>query len=414
MHDILDLDSCSFIVKTMDEPIPSDGVNHAKSFLVFIDMGTALSAELPDEREKYIRKLSAMVGERDQLTLWWFRGMGLCGEFCTEELITDPERDVRRLIEKFVVEEQFKAPPVALHLMQGAAASLGRNAVRSNRNLVGYAFINGFAHDSIYGQMAQVLPALVPYAYYFFVGEYGPGDEPSQAFEVFSYYLGSLCIYARDQFEEQVTFEETIKKVAGFKVPMAHVRGANPPEEYGMLFSAVGGQPLVSVVDDDEQVLLPVGCSEFGYFSNTETPEQRPYFPQDKHSPLLWLGLAYATALDSDLDTIGMLEQIGDVYLLNMHLLGDETGDFNRYEQACIEAAFSENCRFRQGMISTVHNRSKLSDEDKEGLTAQMQNFVREEIADQESGGSFFTNHRAAVLGFLFVAFAGALIFALS
>lgn len=412
MPKILNLDTCAFIAREFPG-VPKTGSARERSYVVVLDMATNLASELAETREKLTRKLSAMLVEGDWLTLWWVRGIGLSGEFCSEFKITNPQEDVHKLLEQYMTDASLQVPGLAPAQMHGAASSLIRNAEKADRSLIGYLFVDGFCMPSAYAELDKVLPLLNDGLSFFFVGEYACNESGiSDVFDVVSGAVGNRCVYARDQLDEQTSFEEAIRSVAGFSFSNVALKEMSPPEEFGFVVYLVGQQPMVSYCDDEDRVRIPAGVTEFAYFSETETVDEVPYYPQMEHPALLWVALAYAQSMDEDLDVRTMLEEIGDAFLLNMHFLGEETGDYYRYELACLEAAFNPNCRYRQGMLVETHARNQLSAPEVEAQLSQWKEAATEVLGELERRQNAIRLVKPWMAAILAIAFVGAAIFA--
>lgn len=360
---VTNLNSAALAIKDF-EGVPKEGEPLKASYVVILDMATVLAGELAATRAKYARKLTALVRPGDKLTLWFSRGENIYGEFCAEELITEPSTQVADLIDRYMVEENFRGGSEPLEDMAGAAASLVRNARKEKRSLLGYTFIDGFAHTTVFLGMACIAQFLTQDCDHFFVGEYSTGEEISEAWLTFIEAVGLRCVYSRDLLDTDTSFETAIASIAGYSPRLVSMKDVMPEDEYGFLTFLVGDRVMAVAVDDEDVALLPAGTKQFGYFSDELTPQELDFYPQLDHSPLFWATLALSPALDEDLDFMEMLLALGDVHLLNMFSMGIEGGDLHRYELACMEAAFNPNCRYKQGMSAEVAMRARQSPED--------------------------------------------------
>lgn len=353
MTTTINFKDCTLAIRDF-EGVQRDNDNIPVNYLVMMDLATPLASELEHLRARWARKLVALLRPNDRLSIWWFTSNELYGSFLHNQEILDPTKEVPDYLEKFLTFENLKAEPTSLGELVAKVNHLYVEASGRKQALVGYTDVEGFMLESAATGLFTLLANTGRFLRAMYLCEYSCGDETSSLFIAGSNLLGRKFFFGKNQFEEQTSFESAVREIAGEKMAEINISRAYPPENYGFVTFLYERQPFFTPCGDDDIIILPAGVTQFAYFSDEVPTDSPEFFPQLDNSPLVWVAVSHCELVDEDLDSRLMLKTLGDVYLGNLYVDATENEDFCRFEAACLEAAFDERFRYRQGVTRTV------------------------------------------------------------
>ena len=321
-----------------DAPKPKSVPTH---HIVITDCSGSMYSDLPQLRKQLKNKLPTLVKEKDTITLIWFSGknqFGVLQEAVPIKKVTDLTA-LNTAIDRFLQPvglTGFKQP------LEEAAEVIKRIKANDSTGAFSLFFMtDGYDNEWKTQEILNVIAPLEKELASATFIEYGWNCNRkllSQMAEA----VGGQLVFNEHFPDYEASFENQLLR-PGYAIKKIQVKLDNKASlGYAFTFDDEHNVQTFSV-DENNEVLLPDTTKYVAYFNEGVEGSEDPV------DPFTYVGLASLAQRLKTEEIFDTLKALADVSLVNRFVNCFSKQDYNDFQNECLEAAFDEKQRFKEG-----------------------------------------------------------------